>query len=48
MQYNSPILKASLALDMKHIIKKFFCDNDYQTLYTLNTHVYKKKIDDLT
>jgi len=27
---------------MKNIIKKFFCDNDYQTLYTLNTHVYKK------
>jgi hypothetical protein len=34
------ILKASVTLDIKHGIKK--CDTDYQSLYTIYTHVYKK------
>jgi len=35
-------LTASVALDMKHVIKKNLYDNDYQLLHTLITHVYKK------
>jgi len=41
--YISSILKASVALDLKQVIKKFFYDNDYQSLYTLKKNMIQHK-----